>query len=238
MSKILINNTASPIPISDTGVTLQVTPNYTIPAQDYLLWAASSDIITQIGSGDVIVNDGSTNLSISDGTDLIKDIFPKKMGVLSGDDLTQIGHVTDKLKVIDEDSITVLNQIAIAVGAGSGLSVFKQNEAAVTSRTKFDLSGTTYTVPTGKKFLLTSFSGSYDAQAALYLRLEKQTGGTGSFVTQFRMTMMSGGQGNSTISMEFGNGIVIGLATDVFKLTVESSIAKGTIWGQFAGSEI
>jgi hypothetical protein len=100
MSKILKNTTGSPISISDTGVLLPASPVvYTIPPQDYLLWAASSNIITYIGNGTVIVNDGSTNLSISDGIDLIKDIFPKKIGVLSGNDLTPIGHVGDRLKV-------------------------------------------------------------------------------------------------------------------------------------------
>lgn len=99
MSKILDNVTGSPIVISDTGATVDNVVNYTIPPQDYLLWAASSDIITEIGAGNIVVNDGSNNLSISDGTDLIKDIFPKKLGVLAGDDFTPIGHVSDALKV-------------------------------------------------------------------------------------------------------------------------------------------
>ena len=359
MAKILKNTTASPVAIADTGITIPASPGtYTIPAQDYLLWAASSNVITYIGSGALVVNDGSTDLSISDGTDHTKGNFPSTISntplahapnktntgtmaalnaavtittldgfttagvVITGTwvgtitfqgsvdgtnynnmpaqplgsgpiastttvngafrlnisgiksyrvimtsytsgtatvsaqttvgpgfartvsniagntDGTQIGNVTDNLKVIDQAAITVLNSIAIAVGAGTGLSIFKFNEAAVTARTEFDLSGTTYTVPTGKTFVITSFCGSYDAQAALYLRLKKQTGGTGAWVTQFRMTMMSGGQGDATTSMNFGSGIAIGVAGDVFKLTVESSIAKGTIWGEFSGSEI
>jgi len=38
MSKILKNQTGSPINISDTGISLPASPTqYTIPAQDYLL---------------------------------------------------------------------------------------------------------------------------------------------------------------------------------------------------------
>ena len=86
MSKILKNQTGSPINISDTGISLPASPTqYTIPAQDYLLWAASSDIITNVGSGDVIVNDGSNDLSISDGIDLLKGIFPSNVNILSND---------------------------------------------------------------------------------------------------------------------------------------------------------
>lgn len=77
MSKILINNTASPVPITDTGVTIAASSQYTIPPQDYLLWAASSNVVTYIGDSTLTVNDGSDDLSISDGVDLIKGLFPK-----------------------------------------------------------------------------------------------------------------------------------------------------------------
>lgn len=81
MSKILDNTTGAPISISDTGQTIDNITNYTIPATDYLLWAASDDIITQIGNGNIVVNDGSSDLGISEGIDLIKGIFPKKIDV-------------------------------------------------------------------------------------------------------------------------------------------------------------
>lgn len=76
MSKILKNQTGSPIAIDDTGITLPASPaTFTIPPQDFLLWAASSDIIGPVGVGDVVVNDGSFDLSPSDGIDLIKGLF-------------------------------------------------------------------------------------------------------------------------------------------------------------------
>ena len=76
MSKILKNQTASAILISDTGVSIPASPlTYTIVAQDYPIWAASSDIITYIGSGDIIVNDGSFDLSKADAISLLQGNF-------------------------------------------------------------------------------------------------------------------------------------------------------------------
>ena len=147
-----------------------------------------------------------------------------------GSDDTLIGNVADRLKVIDEDLITAVNGIAGVA------NIIRYAEIAVTSRTETDLS-TPYTVAAGKTFAITSFVASYDAQAAMYVRVKKQTGGVGPFVTVFRMNMMSGGQGNSTISFDLGSGIDIGVAGDVFKMTYEASIAKGTISAVFAGSE-
>lgn len=83
MSKILKNQTVSPIPIADVGgVIIPATPaTYTIPPQDYLLWAASSDIITYLNdtspTPSIIVNDGSFDLNPSDGMDLIKGLYPR-----------------------------------------------------------------------------------------------------------------------------------------------------------------
>jgi hypothetical protein len=68
MSKILKNNTASPIAINDTGIEISASPGqYIIPPQDYPLWAASANVLTSINSGNIIVNDGTNNLSIADG---------------------------------------------------------------------------------------------------------------------------------------------------------------------------
>lgn len=77
--KVLRNVTASPISITDCGVTLDALSSYTIPPQDYLLWAASSVIVTYVGAASVIVNDGSFDLTISDGIDLLKGIFPSDL---------------------------------------------------------------------------------------------------------------------------------------------------------------
>lgn len=79
MSKILINTTPGTVFINDTGVSIPTASSYTIPPQDYLLWAASSDVVTVVGDEDIVVNDGSFDLNISDGIDLIKGLFPRSI---------------------------------------------------------------------------------------------------------------------------------------------------------------
>lgn len=230
MAKILKNTTENNIFITDTGVSITANGQYTIPPTDYLLWSSSSNAVTHVGNGTLVINDGSYDLSISDGMDFIKGIFPAKV---------KIENAPGSIVVVqDDDALVALNNIAAGLGVSGSSSVFKKNEASVTVRTEFDLSNTTYTVPSGKKFFLTSFSASYDAQAALYVRLKKQTGGSGAWETMFRLNMMSGGQGNSTLSYDLGSGINIGDTGDVFKITIESSIAKGSIFASFGGSQV
>lgn len=81
MSKILKNNSGANITLSDLGsLTINDGTQYVIDPIDYLRFARSSDVVSEIGlgSGGLVVNDGSSDLSISDGTDLIKGIFPKE----------------------------------------------------------------------------------------------------------------------------------------------------------------
>lgn len=135
MSKILRNDTVSAIVINDTGITINpgVPNQYTIPSNDYLLWAASDNIITEVGAGNIVVNDGSTDLAISDGIDLIKGLFPKKMGVLAGDDLTQIGHVGDRIKVDSDISSSNLKDIMLEISAGNVTDVEHINKFGTVS---------------------------------------------------------------------------------------------------------
>jgi hypothetical protein len=66
MSKILINTTLFPVSITDVGITVAASSSYIIPPQDYSFWAASSNIITEIGNGTIIVNDGLIDLTIDE----------------------------------------------------------------------------------------------------------------------------------------------------------------------------
>jgi hypothetical protein len=75
MSKIVKNNTGSTVTISDTGISVPASGTYTIPPNDYPLWAASDDIVTYIGDSSVTINDGSNDLSIADGTRHIQSTF-------------------------------------------------------------------------------------------------------------------------------------------------------------------
>ena len=88
MSKILINNTASPVTIADVGQTVPASGMLTIQPQDYWLYAASSNVITLISdlavgptTNTLTVNDGSFDLSIADGTRLIQHIFPNPVRI-------------------------------------------------------------------------------------------------------------------------------------------------------------
>lgn len=97
MSKILKNNTASNQVIIDVGQTVPASGQLTIQPTDYLLYAASNNVITLIGNGTLTVNDGSDDLSINDGTKLIQGIFPNPVGI-SGPNGTQVGIDKDRLK--------------------------------------------------------------------------------------------------------------------------------------------
>jgi hypothetical protein len=69
--KILINNTASDVVLSDVGITVLASSSYTINTTDYVLFSNSSDTIVNIANGNLTVNDGSNDLSIAIGSNLI-----------------------------------------------------------------------------------------------------------------------------------------------------------------------
>ena len=77
MSKIVKNNTGSPVDVADTGQTIPASGQLTINPSNYFTWAESSDIVTLVGDGTLTINDGSTDLSISAGIDLIKGLYPR-----------------------------------------------------------------------------------------------------------------------------------------------------------------
>jgi len=70
MPKILKNVTGSAIPVADTGISIAANSSYTIPPQDYLLWAASTNITTPVTNGSIVVNDGVLDLTNANGIDL------------------------------------------------------------------------------------------------------------------------------------------------------------------------
>ena len=117
-------------------------------------------------------------------------------------------------------------------------STFYENEQAISSKTETDIANTTYTVGAGKKFVLMALMASYDTASLIHIRLKKQTGGVGSFVTIVKMTLLTSSQGDGYGSYDLGNGLNIGNAGDVFKMTVEASVIKGNIWAAFGGSEV
>jgi len=370
MTKIVRNTTASPLPVTDTGVTIAASSSYTIPAQDYWLWAASGDAVTVIGSGAAVINDGSADLSISDGTDLIKGIYQKNR-IIGNTDGTLIGNISDRLKtqnvpaqhapnltttgnltalnstvstsVLDglgtagiiilgtwvgtitfqgsidgtnwvsmpaqpltggvigsttaangsfRVNVTGLQSVRVLMSAytsgtanvviectaeagfirtlstltggtdGSQIgntgdrlkvdatfsgtstavmtpsNIVKQNEISIAVKTQTVLPSSTYTVPAGKTFSLTTFGGSYDGQQPMYIRFQKQTGGSGAFATVLRETLSVNGQDSSNFSIIIPTGLLVGVATDVFQITYEAAVARGTLWAGYTGIEV
>lgn len=129
MSKILHNATGGTIFVNDTGVSIASGANYVIPPQDYLLWAASNNVITFIGAGDLIVNDGSSNLSISDGTDLIKGIFPTTIKAIPWGSIEPVyAEITSIASGVTSDVLSfnaVSNTRAVIIAAsGSNIAIY------------------------------------------------------------------------------------------------------------------
>lgn len=113
MSKILKNNTASNVFLSDVGQTVPASSQLTISPSDYDKYAQSNNVITKISDlavsstvSTLTVNDGSVDLSISDGADLIKGIFSRR--IIGATDGTAIGNVGDRLKVDNSTSYSAL----------------------------------------------------------------------------------------------------------------------------------
>ena len=73
MVKILKNTTGSDIVIEDLGqYSIPASGQKTIDPIDYLRFARSDDLITEIDSGDILVNNGNVDLSVSDGKAYVK----------------------------------------------------------------------------------------------------------------------------------------------------------------------
>jgi len=116
-------------------------------------------------------------------------------------------------------------------------NILRQNELVISAKTEMDIANTSYTVAAGKRFAVTAFVANYDSGSTVIIRLKKQTGGAGAFNLVQKILLAVGGQGQATVPLEMGNGIYIGDAGDVFKLTAETSLIKGTVWGSYAGIE-
>lgn len=128
----------------------------------------------------------------------------------------------------------IITQSSTSTGRAN---ILMQNEFNVTSKGETDVPGTIYTVASSKTFALSSIELSYDTQSVLFLRFKKQTGGVGSFVTLLRISVAVSGQDTSCKNFTFTVPINVGSAGDVFKLTYDASLAKGTLWAGYSGEE-
>jgi hypothetical protein len=118
MQRIIKNNTASPILVSDTGITIPSSGQYTIPGAEYGVWEGSSDIITYLsdqaispGVSTLVANDGTFDLEINEGVRMIQGGFSRPIS--DGDD------PTIKAEVATIEGVNRLRVDAIASGAGA-----------------------------------------------------------------------------------------------------------------------
>ena len=144
MSKIVKNNTGSAITITDVGgVVIPASPgSYTIPPQDYLIWANSSDILTYVNdtspTPSVTINDGSFDLTPTKGVDLIKGFFRINADTTTIGDGDTIGSYT---AATDNGYIT-----SETVGSRTGLDV-NIIGGSTTGTNRFELPASTVGTP-------------------------------------------------------------------------------------------
>lgn len=100
--RILKNNTASPVNISDTGGTVPASGQLVINPVDYGVYEGSSDVVTLIGDSTLTVNDGTFDLSINEGTRLIQGGFSRPIS--DGSDPTIKAGVTSATGVSEHNN--------------------------------------------------------------------------------------------------------------------------------------
>jgi len=121
--KIIKNNGIADITIIDVGITILAATQYTIPSQDYMLWASSNDIIVYVGSSQLIVNDGSVDLELANAIALIQGNFTQKLKIADTD-----GKTIDS--VLDTDNVRRLAiDIKGNVAAFSGIGQLSEKVA-------------------------------------------------------------------------------------------------------------
>ena len=226
--KILKNTTANPIFVEDTGITIPANSSYEIYPADDTIWAASSNVIPYVGTGALVGNDGTYDLTQSQTMQMLQGLFPSKIMIAGSNTNVTVGNIEEWLKVVAK----------FYPGDPTGVStVFYQNELSITTRNETDIANTIYTVGTNKNFLLTNIIVTSDAVQGVVVRLRMQVGGTGNWIQKMKIFVKAQQQEDSTIPISFGDGIKLATARDVLKLTAESTLAKGVVWGMYSGKE-
>lgn len=102
MSKILRNLGAADVVIADVGVTIAAFTDYTIPPQDYLTFAASSNTIGFLADSTLTLNDGSNDiLNLSQAVDILKGWCPATPETPDA----EIGTTTQLVGTVDDTPI-------------------------------------------------------------------------------------------------------------------------------------
>ena len=223
MSKILKNTTNQSVFVADTGVPLSANGQYTIPPQDYWLWAASSNVISYIGNGTLIVNDGSFDLSINEGVALIQHMFPSTV---------QVSNFPSEIEVKNDSGnpVTVQGNLSVTLKFSN---IQRNAEFNINQKIETDISGVTYTVASGKTFYITQFACASDSPSPVSIRIKVYSGAT--LINTIKINLASNGAwgGHS-----WPNGVAFATAGQVVKATFDPQSAKGSGWAMFAGFEV
>jgi hypothetical protein len=96
ISKIVKNISNTDRFVNDCGISIYANTNYTIPEQDYWIWAASLDIISELDQNHLIINDGYQDLSITASKALLRhNLFQvKEDGYSTSDEVYKVNFTT------------------------------------------------------------------------------------------------------------------------------------------------
>jgi hypothetical protein len=98
MAKTVRNTTASPVIITDLGLTISASSTYTVPPQEYSLWAASVNLETLIQNNTLVVNDGYGDLDPTTGLKHIRqEGVPRDTSLLTTVELLTVANSTVSL---------------------------------------------------------------------------------------------------------------------------------------------
>lgn len=127
-SRVLKNNTASPVTIPDVGQTVPASGQLVINPIDYGKYEGSSDVISLIGDLTLTVSDGTFDLSVNEGTRLIQGGFSRPIS--DGSDPTIKAAVTDATGTAQYDKRLASENIIAGLDA---LAAFRRVNTKVRS---------------------------------------------------------------------------------------------------------
>lgn len=241
---IIYNNTASPLSYLSGTVTVAASGNTSVPLNKQYEIAKDGKLRHDLTIGAVYLNDGDDiNYGSTDGIDYLDKILVQNTTLSGATDGTQIGNVSDALKVhtvnfpsefeIKNDSGNPIPISGTVTATLRPSDIQRNAEFSITSKVETDIAGVSYTVTNGKTFYLTQFAVASDSPSPVAMRLRVYNGAT--LVNTVKINIASNGAwgGHS-----WPNGVAYATGGMVVKATFDPQAAKGAGWAMFAGFEV
>jgi len=190
MDKILKNNTASIVDVTDVGIEVPASGTFTIEPTDYWILAASDDTSSLLTAGTLTMNDGTSDLSTSDGINFLK----------FGEDYATWN--ADRIQGITVDDTDIANGKILKYNSTSGNLEYEDDETSAsvfgTHYNYLDSDGESTTTSNGwvDKVNLTTTSldaGDYLVQWSAEISCPKED--------MVEARMMIGGSGEGEVTM-------------------------------------